>query len=42
MLKNLDDKEESDRPILYACENEHEPVDELEKEVSITYTDVLL
>ncbi|KAG5179527.1 hypothetical protein JKP88DRAFT_167513 [Tribonema minus] len=32
LLEVLDDKAESDRPILYACENEHDPVDKLEEQ----------
>lgn len=33
LLEILDDVEEDKRPILYACENEHEPVDQLEEQV---------
>jgi hypothetical protein len=34
MFELLDDKSGDDRPIMYACENEHPAVDELEKMVS--------
>ena len=34
LLAKLPDRDGAERPILYACENEHEPVNDLEKEVS--------
>jgi hypothetical protein len=38
MFDLLDDKSGDDRPIMYACENEHQAVDELEKTVSALQT----